>query len=59
VLDAIAIDIPCALAVQPVAVSPSSTRKQLANRLIDALKSPESRERFQNEGFRWKGSSDR
>ena len=28
-------------------------------RLIDALKSPESRERFQNEGFRWKGPSER
>jgi len=55
-LDAIAIDIPCALAVQPVAVSRESARKQLASRLIEALKSPESRERFQAEGFRWKGA---
>jgi len=55
-LDAIAIDIPCALAVQPVAVSRDSKRPQIAGRLIDALKSPESRERFQAEGFRWKGT---
>jgi ABC-type molybdate transport system substrate-binding protein len=55
-LDAIAIDIPCALAVQPVAVSRDSKRKQMASRLIEALKSPESRERFQGEGFRWKGT---
>ena len=56
VLDAIAIDIPCALATQPVAVAKESPRKALAGRLVDALKSPESRERFQNEGFRWKGN---
>lgn len=56
VLDAIAIDIPCALATQPVAVAKDSPRKALAARLVEALKSPESRERFQNEGFRWKGT---
>jgi molybdenum ABC transporter molybdate-binding protein len=55
-LDAIAIDIPCALATQPVAVSKESKRPQIAARLIEALKSPESRERFQAEGFRWKGT---
>jgi len=59
VLDAIAIDIPCALASQPVAVSADSPRKQLAGRLIEALRSPESRARFQNEGFRWKEASER
>jgi len=59
VLEAIAIDIPCALATQPVAVAVDSPRKQLAGRLIEALKSPESRKRFEIEGFRWKGSSDR
>ena len=58
-LEAIAIDIPCALATQPVAVAGDSTRKQLASRLIEALKSPESRQRFQNEGFRWKETSQR
>src|SRR5204863_4191623 len=56
VLEAIAIDIPCALAVQPVAVGRESKRPQIALRLLEALKSPESRERFQAEGFRWKGA---
>jgi molybdenum ABC transporter molybdate-binding protein len=55
-LEAIAIDIPCALATQPVAVSRSSSRRQIAARLIDALMSPESRARFEGEGFRWKGA---
>jgi molybdenum ABC transporter molybdate-binding protein len=55
-LEAIAIDIPCALAVQPVAVARDSRHRQIAGRLIEALKSPESRARFQAEGFRWKGT---
>lgn len=59
VLEAVAIDIPCAMATQPVAVSLDSRRKQLAGRLVEALRSPESRERFLNEGFRWKGASER
>lgn len=59
VLDAIAIDIPCAIAVQPVAVSVESSQKQLAGRLIEALRSTESRERFLNEGFRWKADPQR
>ena len=59
VLEPIAIDIPCALATQPVAVSRTSSHPQLATRLIDALRTPESRRRFQDEGFRWKGSSER
>ncbi len=53
-LDAIAVDLPCALAVQPVAVSRTSTRARLAGRLVDALRTPESRARFESEGFRWK-----
>jgi molybdate transport system substrate-binding protein len=56
VLEAIAIDVPCALAIQPVGVSGESKRKQIASRLIEALKSSESRERFQAEGFRWKAA---
>ena len=55
-LDAIGIDIPCALAVQPVAVSRDAAHKQSAARLIEALKTPESRDRFLAEGFRWKGT---
>jgi molybdenum ABC transporter molybdate-binding protein len=54
ILEPIAVDIPCALAVQPVAVSKESKRSQLAERLIEAIRSPESRKQFENEGFRWK-----
>jgi len=56
ILEPIAVDIPCALAVQPVAVGRDSKQPQIAARLIDALKSPESRKTFENEGFRWKGA---
>jgi molybdenum ABC transporter molybdate-binding protein len=55
-LDAIAVDIPCALAVQPVAAAKESNHRFLASRLIEALKTPESRRRFESEGFRWKGA---
>jgi molybdenum ABC transporter molybdate-binding protein len=53
-LDAIRIDIPCALAVQPVAVGKESKHRQLTGRLLDRLRSAESRERFEAFGFRWK-----
>jgi ABC-type molybdate transport system substrate-binding protein len=54
-LEAIAIkDIPCAVAVQPVAVGKDSTYKQLTGRLLDALRSPESRQRFEAHGFHWR-----
>jgi molybdenum ABC transporter molybdate-binding protein len=53
VLEAKPIDVPCALAVQPVAVSRDAKRKQIAARLIEALRSGESRARFEAEGFRW------
>ncbi len=55
-LEGIAVDVPCALAVQPVAVGRGSARPQLASRLIDALRSVESRKRFESEGFRWKAA---
>ena len=54
-LEAIAIqDIPCAVAVQPVAVGRDSTYKQLTTRLLDRLRSPESRQRFEAHGFHWR-----
>lgn len=53
-LDAIRIDIPCALAVQPMALSKESANKNLATRLMDALRSAPSRERFESQGFTWK-----
>lgn len=55
-LDAIPIDIPCALASQPVAIARSSKHKHLGERLMKVLSSPESRRAFEAEGFRWKAS---
>jgi len=52
-LDAIPIDIPCAVATQPYAVSKDSTHKQLMGRLLDAIRARQSRERFEALGFRW------
>jgi molybdate transport system substrate-binding protein len=54
VLEAIPIDIKCAFAEQPVAVGKTSDFKQLTGRLVDALRSRESRERFEAYGFGWK-----
>jgi molybdenum ABC transporter molybdate-binding protein len=59
VLEAKPIDIPCALAVQPVAVARDATRKRIAERLIEALRSAESRARFEAEGFRWRADEPR
>jgi molybdate transport system substrate-binding protein len=57
-LEAIAIkDIPCAVAVQPVAVGRDSMYKQLTARLVDALRSPESRQRFEAHGFHWRSET--
>jgi molybdate transport system substrate-binding protein len=57
-LEAIAIrDIPCAVAVQPVAVGKDSAYKQLTARLLDALRTPESRQRFEAHGFHWRSES--
>jgi ABC-type molybdate transport system substrate-binding protein len=56
-LEAIPIDVPCALAVQPMAVGRESKHKQLTERLMAALRSAESRRRFEANGFHWKASS--
>ncbi|HEY7310674.1 MAG TPA: molybdate ABC transporter substrate-binding protein [Gemmataceae bacterium] len=53
-LEAIPIDIPCAVAVQPIAVGKDSNHKQLVGRLVDAIRSRESRERFESYGFHWR-----
>jgi ABC-type molybdate transport system substrate-binding protein len=53
-LDAIRIyGIPCSVATQPFAVAKDSTNKQLASRLLAAIRAEESRQRFTSEGFRW------
>lgn len=57
-LDAISInDIPCAVAAQPVAVGKESKHKQLTGRLMAALRSQASRERFEAQGFKWQEMS--
>jgi molybdenum ABC transporter molybdate-binding protein len=53
VLDAIAIDLPCATATQPLAVSKDSRQKQITARLKNALESSLSKERFRAAGFQW------
>jgi molybdate transport system substrate-binding protein len=53
-LDAVQIQgIPCAVAVQPWAVSEETRYSQLAGRLFDRIRSAESQEIFAAEGFRW------
>jgi len=53
-LDAIRIqNIPCSVATQPFAVAKDSRHKQLAARLLAAIREESSRERFLSEGFRW------
>ena len=46
-------DIPCSIATQPLAIATSSKYPQLTGRLEAALKSAESKHRFETEGFRW------
>lgn len=53
-LDAIPIDIPCALAAQPVAAGRETKYPQMTRRLIAALESRQSKERFLSQGFTWK-----
>ena len=56
-LEAHSIDIPCALATQPVAVARDAKRAQLAGRLVEALRSAESKARFEAEGFTWRADA--
>jgi molybdenum ABC transporter molybdate-binding protein len=53
-LEAIPIDIPCAFADQPFAIAKRSEHANLAGRLLDAILSQQSRERFAEYGFTWK-----
>jgi len=52
-LKTIKVDLPCATAVQPMAVGKDSTNKYLTARLMDAIRSRQSRERFEANGFHW------
>jgi molybdenum ABC transporter molybdate-binding protein len=53
-VEAIAITgIPCSVAVQPIAVGKASQHKQLMGRLLERIKSVESKDRFESFGFSW------
>jgi molybdate transport system substrate-binding protein len=52
-LEAIAISLPCAVAQQPVGVSRNAKHPRLAARLVAALTSEKSRQRFEAMGFGW------
>jgi molybdenum ABC transporter molybdate-binding protein len=53
-IDAVAITGPASAAPrQPVAVSRDSAHRHLAERLLEAIRSQESRRRFEELGFRW------
>jgi molybdate transport system substrate-binding protein len=52
-LDIVRIDLPGAKAVQPFAVARDSRNKHLAQRLLDALASAESQEKYKKAGFQW------
>jgi len=53
-LEAFPVEVPCAMAVQPVAVGKGTKHPLLAERLIESFTSARSKERFLGEGFRWK-----
>lgn len=53
-VEAIAISgIPCSVAIQPIAVGKASEHKQLMQRLMERIKSTESKQRFEAFGFTW------
>jgi len=53
-LDAIRIKgLPCSVATQPYAVAKDSDYPQLGDRLLQAIRTESSREKFTTEGFRW------
>jgi molybdenum ABC transporter molybdate-binding protein len=51
--ETIPIDVPTARAVQPIALGKESQQKQLTGRLVKAILSKASRERFESLGFTW------
>ncbi|MFO0975073.1 MAG: substrate-binding domain-containing protein [Planctomycetaceae bacterium] len=56
-LDAVRIQgLPCSIATQPFAISEKTRFPRLTSRLLDTLRSEESKNVFLQEGFRWKES---
>ena len=54
-LDVIPITVPGGFAIQPMALGKQARYPQLAARLLEAFRSPKSRQRFEALGFQWKG----
>ncbi len=52
-VDLVRLDLPGATAIQPFAIARSSQHQQLAQRLLHALTSAESQEKYGKAGFRW------
>jgi len=52
-VDTVRIDLPGATAIQPFAIARGSQHQQLAQRLLHALTSAESQEKYKKAGFRW------
>lgn len=52
-LDVILLNVPRAKAIQPYAIGKNSEHRQLMERLLEAIRSPESRQRFESVGFHW------
>lgn len=55
-LDVVHLDLPGAKAIQPYAVGRNSAHPRLMERLLAAIRTPESRERYAQAGFRWKAT---
>ncbi len=56
-LDAIRIEgLPCSIATQPFGISGQTRYPRLTARLLDAIRSEQSKEIFLQEGFRWKNT---
>ncbi len=53
-LETIPINIPSAIATQPVAIGREARYPQLTARLLDDIRSEASRQRFEARGFKWK-----
>jgi ABC-type molybdate transport system substrate-binding protein len=52
-VDTVRLDLPGATAIQPFAIARGSQHQQLAQRLLDAITSAESQEKYRKAGFRW------
>jgi len=52
-LDIVRIDLPSAKAIQPFAIARDSKHKYIAQRLLDAITSAESQQKYSAAGFRW------